>query len=116
MMRSASPELQECSEPDQFDAWVELAEPTQDPEFRAAVRWMAEHQAAERPQGDTTGLHHDLTPDSPRPGRPRSHRPLRPVFDRADDAELCRWLLAHLHAWRSPTIPARDAIGTLWPS
>ena len=61
MMRSAMPELPDDPEPEQVDAWVELAELTQDPDFRAAVRRMAEHQANERAQGDTTGLHHDLT-------------------------------------------------------
>jgi DNA-binding transcriptional MerR regulator len=61
MMRSAMPDLPEDPEPDQVDAWVELSELTQDSDFRAAVRRMAEYQATERAQGDTTGLHHDLT-------------------------------------------------------
>ena len=33
----------------------------QDPDFRASVRRMAEYQAAERADGDQTGLHQDLT-------------------------------------------------------
>ncbi|MFK0050531.1 MerR family transcriptional regulator [Streptomyces sp. NPDC090741] len=114
MMRSAMPELPEDPEPDQVDAWAELAELTQDPEFRAAVRRMAEHQAAERAQGDTTGLHHDLTQTV----RDQVGRALTAdidpvsagatpvidaltaryaqVFDRADDTELRRWLLTRL--------------------
>ena len=33
----------------------------QDTDFRADVRRMAEYQAAQRAEGDLTGLHHDLT-------------------------------------------------------
>lgn len=57
MMRSAMPELPEDPAPEQVEAWVELAELVQDADFRASVRRMAEHQAAER----GTGLHHELT-------------------------------------------------------
>ncbi len=67
MMRSAMPELPDDPSPEQVDAWVELAELVQDPDFKASVRRMAEHQAAERaadraagePSG--SGLHHELT-------------------------------------------------------
>ena len=34
---------------------------TRDDDFRASVRRMAEHQAAERAEGDTPGLHRELT-------------------------------------------------------
>ncbi|WP_194898698.1 helix-turn-helix domain-containing protein [Catenulispora pinisilvae] len=61
MVRAASPELPEDAAPEQVEAWIELAELTQDPDFRASVRRMAEYQAAERAAGDTTGLHHELT-------------------------------------------------------
>lgn len=50
-MRSALPELPDDPEPEQVDAWVELAELVGDPEFRAAVRRMAEAQAAEIEKG-----------------------------------------------------------------
>lgn len=50
-MRSALPELPDDPEPEQVDAWVELAELVGDPGFRAAVRRMAEAQAAEIEQG-----------------------------------------------------------------
>ncbi|MFG3138090.1 MerR family transcriptional regulator [Streptomyces sp. NPDC048211] len=120
MMRSAMPELPEDPEPDQVDAWVELAELTQDPEFRAAVRRMAEHQAAERAQGDTTGLHHDLTEtvrDQVGCALAAEIDPLSAgatpvvdalaaryaqVFGRADDTELRRWLLARLEVANDP--------------
>ncbi|MEU8798151.1 MerR family transcriptional regulator [Spirillospora sp. NPDC048819] len=50
-MRSALPELPDDPEPEQVDAWVELAELVGDPGFRAAVRRMAEAQAAEIQRG-----------------------------------------------------------------
>jgi hypothetical protein len=43
------------------EAWVELADLVQDPDFRASVRRMAQFQAAERANGDHSGLHHELT-------------------------------------------------------
>ena len=61
MVRAATPELPEDATAEQVEAWIELAELTQDPDFRASVRRMAEYQAAERAAGDTTGLHHELT-------------------------------------------------------
>lgn len=50
-MRSALPELPDDPEPEQVDAWVELAELVGDPDFRASVRRMAEHQAADIEKG-----------------------------------------------------------------
>lgn len=61
MMRAATPDLPDDPSPEQVQAWVELAELVQDPDFRASVRRMAEYQARERADGDRTGLHHDLT-------------------------------------------------------
>src|SRR4051794_23509304 len=68
------PELPDDPEPAQVRAWVELAELVQDPDFRASMRRMAQHQADERAAGDPGGLHHELTeaitagidPQSPR--------------------------------------------------
>ena len=120
MMRSAMPELPDDPEPQQVDAWVELAELTQDPAFRASVRRMAEYQAAERAEGDTTGLHHDLTeavnaeirqamaagvaPDSPQaaPILDRLTDRYAQAFGRADDADLRRWLLTRLEVADDP--------------
>jgi DNA-binding transcriptional MerR regulator len=61
MLRSAMPELSDDPIPEQVDAWVELAELVQDPDFKASVRRAAEYQAAERVDGDRSGLHHELT-------------------------------------------------------
>jgi DNA-binding transcriptional MerR regulator len=48
IMRSMTPELPDDPEPEQVEAWVELAELTQAPEFREVMRRLAEHHAAER--------------------------------------------------------------------
>jgi hypothetical protein len=61
MLRAMRPELPDDPEPHQVEAWVELAELVQDPDFRASVGRMAEYQAAERDAGDRTGLHIDLS-------------------------------------------------------
>ncbi|MFD4908858.1 MerR family transcriptional regulator [Kitasatospora purpeofusca] len=120
LLRSAVPELPDDPEPEQVHAWVELAELAQDPDFRAAVRRMAEYQAAERAGGDRTGLHHDLTeavraavgraldagvaPASPEAAIVVDTLTARyaQTFDRADDAELRRWLLARLEIAGDP--------------
>lgn len=57
--RSMTPELPDNPEAEQVEAWVELAELSQDPEFRAVMRRVAEHHAAERAQGDTATLRRD---------------------------------------------------------
>ena len=46
--RTMTPELPEDPAAEQVEAWVELAELTQDPEFRALMRHIAELYAAER--------------------------------------------------------------------
>lgn len=120
MLRSAMPELPDDPSPEQVDAWVELAELCQDPDFRASVRRMADYQAAERAQGDTTGLHQELTdavreqvgqalaagvgPDSPRATPVVASLMARYalVFDRPDDADLKRWLLTRLETANDP--------------
>jgi hypothetical protein len=58
VMRSMTPELPDNPEAEQVEAWVELAELSQDPEFRTSVRRMAELHVAERGQG-ATGLRRD---------------------------------------------------------
>ncbi|GGW73824.1 MerR family transcriptional regulator [Streptomyces xantholiticus] len=50
VMRSMTPELPDNPEAEQVQAWVELAELSLDPDFRADVRRMAEDQAAEQAQ------------------------------------------------------------------
>ncbi|MBO3747022.1 hypothetical protein J5X84_13170 [Streptosporangiaceae bacterium NEAU-GS5] len=61
MLRSAVPEMPADPSPEQVGAWAELSELVCDADFKAAVRRMAEHQAAERAAGDQTGLHHEVT-------------------------------------------------------
>ncbi|MFH9067721.1 hypothetical protein ACH4GM_42010 [Streptomyces coeruleorubidus] len=120
MIRTVMPELPDDPEPHQVDAWVELAELTQDPDLRAAVRRMAEYQAAERAQGDVTGLHHDLT-ETVRESAGRAldagiapaSAEAAPViaaltaryaraFSRADDADLRHWQLTRLEIAGDP--------------
>ncbi|MBB5918833.1 hypothetical protein BJY24_007745 [Nocardia transvalensis] len=55
------PDLPEDPTAEQVEAWMDLVRLVQDDDFRAAVRRMAEYQARERADGDTTGLHHELT-------------------------------------------------------
>ncbi|TDU79913.1 MerR family transcriptional regulator [Streptomyces sp. KS 21] len=120
MMRSAMPELPDDPTTEQLEAWVELAELCQDADFRASVRRMAEHQAADRADGDTIGLHHELT-EAVRervgealeagilPGSVEA-LPLTNTltalyghaFGRADDGDLRRWLLARLETAADP--------------
>jgi hypothetical protein len=59
IIRSMTPELPDNPEADQVEAWVELAELSQHPDFRASMRRMAEQHAAERAQGGTTGVRRD---------------------------------------------------------
>lgn len=54
-MRGAMPELPDDPTPEQADAWVELAELVQDPDFRAGIRRAAAYQARERAEGVRTG-------------------------------------------------------------
>jgi DNA-binding transcriptional MerR regulator len=53
-MRAAMPELPDDPSPEQVDAWVELAELVQDPDFKARVRQMVEY-AASHPEGTRPG-------------------------------------------------------------
>ncbi|MEU1212470.1 MerR family transcriptional regulator [Streptomyces sp. NPDC005791] len=119
-MRSAMPQLPDDPAPEQVEAWIELGELCQDADFRAAIRRMAEHQAAQRAVGDTTGLHHELT-ESVREevGKalaaeidPTSAE-AAPVLDsltalyadafaRPDDTELRRWLIIRLDTGSDP--------------
>jgi DNA-binding transcriptional MerR regulator len=57
IMRSMTPELPDNPDTEQVEAWVELAELSRDPGFRAGMRRMAEHLAAER--AHTPGLRRD---------------------------------------------------------
>ncbi|GAA2684581.1 MerR family transcriptional regulator [Nonomuraea recticatena] len=117
---SMTPELPDSPETEQVEAWVELAELSQDPDFRASVRRMAEHHAAERSHGDATTLRRDsaaMVRDEVGPALAAGIDPASPeadavvaavmaqyaqVFDRPDDAELRRRLLTRLEAANDP--------------
>ncbi|MFF8392642.1 MerR family transcriptional regulator [Streptomyces sp. NPDC016172] len=60
VMRSMTPELPDNPEVEQVQAWVELAEMSLDPDFRAVVRRMAEDLAAEQTRSDMTGPRRDI--------------------------------------------------------
>ncbi|MFI1369765.1 MerR family transcriptional regulator [Streptomyces griseochromogenes] len=60
VMRSMTPELPDNPEAEQIQAWVELAEMSLDPDFRAVVRRMAEDQAAEQARSDTMSPRRDI--------------------------------------------------------
>ncbi|GJF33417.1 MerR family transcriptional regulator [Kitasatospora sp. NE20-6] len=59
IVRSMTPELPDSPEDEQVEAWVELAELSQDPDFRAGMRRMADHYVADRAQDGTAGLRRD---------------------------------------------------------
>ncbi|MFI6454090.1 MerR family transcriptional regulator [Streptosporangium amethystogenes] len=120
IMRSMTPELPDDPEADQVEAWVELAELSQDPDFRAGMRRMAEHHAAERAQGDTTVLRRDsaaMVRDQVGPALAAGIDPVSPqadpvvaavtaqyaqVFGCVDDVDLRRRLLARLETANDP--------------
>ncbi|MFJ9248726.1 MerR family transcriptional regulator [Streptomyces sp. NPDC101776] len=60
VMRSMTPELPDDAEAEQVQAWVELAELSLDPEFRASARQLAEEQIAEQVRGDVGGPRRDI--------------------------------------------------------
>ncbi len=54
-MRSIAVDLPEEPTPEQVDAWVELAELVQDPEFRAGMRQVVEFNAADQDRSAAPG-------------------------------------------------------------
>lgn len=122
LLRSATPDLPDDATPDQVEAWIELAELTQDPDFRASIRRMAEYQAAERAAGDTTTLHHDLTtlvrtritqaiadgitPESPAADPILAHLAAEyaTTFSKPDDEALRTWLWHRLEIAADPRV------------
>jgi DNA-binding transcriptional MerR regulator len=122
MLRSAMPELPDEPTQRQVEAWVELAELSQNPDFRASVRRMAEYQAAERAAGDDTGLHHEVTDtvrsrvaqaiaDGVEPTSAAADTIVTnlaseyaKVFGRPDDSDLRHWLLHRLEVANDPEV------------
>jgi DNA-binding transcriptional MerR regulator len=120
LIRSMTPELPDSPETEQVEAWVELAELSQDPDFRASLRTMAEHHAAERAQGNTTGPRRDpatMVRDQAGPALAAVIDPASPqadpvvaavtaqyahAFGRPDDVYLRRRLLTRLETANDP--------------
>ncbi|CAM5460390.1 DNA-binding transcriptional MerR regulator OS=Streptomyces griseomycini OX=66895 GN=FHS37_007045 PE=4 SV=1 [Streptomyces griseomycini] len=99
--------------PEQVDAWVELAELIQDPEFRATMRRMIEFNAADRgpdvPAGSSlwfmsrlVRLAGDALREGVAPDSPRAAGVLRALIGDADPAAV----LERLAAATNPASPA----------
>ncbi|MFE2418056.1 MerR family transcriptional regulator [Streptomyces hokutonensis] len=120
VMRSMTPELPDNPDAEQVQAWVELAELSLDPEFRASVRQLAEEQAAEQVRSDVAGPRRDIAGvvrDQVGPALAAGVDPGSPqadpfvaaftasyahLFDRPDDVELRRRLTARLERVNDP--------------
>ena len=120
IMRSMTPELPDNPEAEQVEAWVELAELSQDRDFRTSLRRTAEHFAAERAHGGTTTVRPDFSAvvrDLVAPALAAGTDPVSPradavvatvvarygqVFNRYDDDDLRRELLAWLETVNDP--------------
>jgi DNA-binding transcriptional MerR regulator len=118
--RSMTPELPDTPKAEQIQAWAELAELSQDPDFRASMRRMARDEAAERAQGNAPVLRRGLIAvvrDQASPALAACTEPASPqagpvvaaltahyahVLGRPDDAGLRRQLLARLKAVNDP--------------
>ena len=120
IMRSMTPELPDNPEAEQVEAWVELAELSQDPDFRASMRRMASLYAADRAEGDTAGPRRDaaaVVRDQVGPALIAGIDPVSPqaaavvaavttqyarTCGRPDDVDLRRRLLARLETTNDP--------------
>ena len=118
--RSMTPELPDDPEAEQVQAWAELAELSQDPDFRASMRRMARDEAAELGQGSAPVLRRGVVAvvrDQAGPALAARIEPASlqaaPVvaaltahyarsLGRPDDAGLQRQLLARLEAVNDP--------------
>ncbi|MEU1799389.1 MerR family transcriptional regulator [Streptomyces californicus] len=120
VMRSMTPELPRNPKTEQVQAWVELAEMSLDPGFRAVVRRMAEDQAAEHARSGVTVPRRDITAavrDQAGPAVTAGIDPASPQADpivaqftahyahllgRPDDVELRRRLATRLERANEP--------------
>ncbi|MES4905699.1 MULTISPECIES: MerR family transcriptional regulator [unclassified Streptomyces] len=116
--RSMTPELPEDPEAEQVRAWVELAELSRDPEFRAGVRRVAEEHGAElarggAPRRDVVAVVRERVGPVVAAGVDPASRQADPVVDEllgqyagivggSDDAALRRRLLARLESVNDP--------------
>ncbi|MEW2137203.1 MerR family transcriptional regulator [Streptomyces sp. NPDC005409] len=119
-MRSMTPELPDNPEAEQVQAWVELAEMSLDPGFRAVMRRMVEDQAAEQTRSDVTVPRPDIAAavrDQVGPALTAGIAPASPQADpivaqftayyahllgRPDDIELRRRLATRLESVNDP--------------
>jgi hypothetical protein len=115
-----TPELSDNPEAEQVEAWVELAELSQDPDFRVSMRHVAEYYAAEHAQRDSTSPRRDSAAavrDHVRPALEAGIDPASPQADpvvaavmahyariwaHPDDVDLRRRLLIQLQATDDP--------------
>ncbi|KOU29072.1 MerR family transcriptional regulator [Streptomyces sp. WM6373] len=120
VMRSMTPEFPDNPEAEQVQAWVELAEMSLDPGFRAVVRRMVEDQAAEQTRSDVTAPRRDIAAavrDQVGPALTAGIAPASPQADpivaqfmayyahligRPDDIELRRRLATRLESVNDP--------------
>jgi hypothetical protein len=104
IMRSMTPEVPDDPEAEQVEAWLELAELSQDPDFRASLRRMAEHMrptALRAMPRACAGTRSPLSGTrSGRPWSPVSARPrLRPIRSSRRSRLITRM------SWVVPTTP-----------
>lgn len=120
IVRSMTPELADDPEPEQVEAWVELVELSQDLDFRASMRRIAEQHAEDRRQGDNTLVRRDaaaMVRDQVGPALIASTDPASPhadpvvaavaaqyadVLGRPEDIDLRRRLLVRLETANDP--------------
>ncbi|MGR6318446.1 MerR family transcriptional regulator [Micromonospora soli] len=116
--RSLTPELPDDPQPEQVEAWLEVAELSRDPDFRASMRRLAEQHAAD--QAGATGVRRDavaLVRDEAAAALAAGVEPASPRADpvvaaataryarlcgRPDDLGLRRRLLDRLEAANDP--------------
>ncbi|GGK54365.1 MerR family transcriptional regulator [Planomonospora parontospora subsp. parontospora] len=120
IMRSMTPHLPDDPTAEQVEAWVELAELSQDPDFRALMRRTAEQHAAERLPGEPSPPRRDtvsIIPEQVGPALAAGIDPVSPQADpivsavtarcadlvgRPDDTDLRHWLLTRLETAGDP--------------
>ncbi|MFG3207444.1 MerR family transcriptional regulator [Streptomyces sp. NPDC048192] len=104
-MRQTAVRLAENPTPEEVDAWVELAEMLQDPEFRAQMRQAVEFNAADRQPGEPRGrslwfakrlveLVAPVRERGVRPAAPEADRVLDELFGDADRAAVLERMTA----------------------
>jgi DNA-binding transcriptional MerR regulator len=104
-MRQTAVRLAENPTPEEVDAWVELAEMLQDPQFRAQMRQAVEFNAADRQPGEPRGrslwfakrlveLVAPVRERGVRPAAPEADRVLDELFGDADRAAVLERMTA----------------------